>query len=79
MASRSATNDEAAGWAAFSIAVMVPFALRDKGILDTADIRKILSGAAGYAESDDFAPGVSPQVRKRVTALLQGVIERVPD
>ena len=71
-------RDEAAGWAAFAIAVMVPFALREKGILDNNDIRKMLSGAAGYADSDDFAPSLDADMRKRVSTLLQEVMRRVP-
>ena len=72
-------DDEASGLAAFAIAVMIPFALRDKGIFDSADIRKLLSGAAGFADSEDFSPATSAATRRRVASLLRGVLARVPD
>jgi len=58
---------------------MVPFALREKGIFDSPDIRKLLSGAAGLAESSDFAPRLSAATRRRASALLQKIMERVPE
>ena len=79
MATPKRSDDEAAGFAALAIAVMIPFALREKGIFDSADIRKLLSGAAGYADSEEFALETSVATRRRVAALLKGVLERVPD
>ena len=79
MATPKRSADEAAGLAAFAIAVMIPFALRDKGVFYSADIRKLLSGAAGFADSDDFVPETSAVTRRRVAALLKGVLARVPD
>ena len=79
MAQSKRSDDEAAGLAAFAIAVMIPFVLREKGIIDGADIRKLLSGAAGYADSDEFPPEASAATRRRVATLLRGVLARVPD
>jgi hypothetical protein len=79
MATAKRSDEETAGLAAFAIAVMIPFVLREKGIFDSADIRKLLSGAAGYADSEEFAPDASAATRRRVGALLRGVLSRVPD
>jgi hypothetical protein len=79
MAKTTKSDDAAAGTAALAIAVMIPFALREKGILSNADIRKLVAGAAGFVDSDEFSASVPAAVRKRAGALLNDILERTPD
>jgi hypothetical protein len=75
----SRSDDAAAGTAALAIAVMIPFALREKGVFSNADIRKLLAGAAGFVDSDEFSASVPAAVRKRAGTLLGEVLARTPD
>jgi hypothetical protein len=79
MSKTSKSDDVAAGIAALALAVMIPFALREKGILSNADIRKLVAGAAGFVDSDEFSASVPAAVRKRAGALLNDILERTPD